>query len=89
MKSFALKIATPDGNCYDAPAVSLTVRGCEGELAVMAGHVPFMTAVKPCRCRIELEDGEVKEGQTDGGILSVASESVTLLSGSFRWKDNE
>jgi F-type H+-transporting ATPase subunit epsilon len=89
MRTFDLKISTPDGDLFSGAAVQLIVRGCEGELAVMAGHVPFMTAVKPCRCRIELEDGEVKEGQTDGGILSVASESVTLLSGSFRWKDNE
>ena len=87
MKTFDLKISTPDGDLFSGPAAQLIVRGCEGELAVMAGHVPFMTAVKPCRCRVQLEDSEVKEGQTDGGILSVAATGVTLLSGSFRWTD--
>ena len=85
MKTFALKIATPDGNCYDAPAVSLTVRGCEGELAVLAGHVPFVTAVKPSDCRVETEQGELRIGHTEGGILSVGTDRVTLLCGSFRW----
>ena len=85
MKSFTLKISTPDGNVYDAPATRITLRGCEGELAVLAGHVPFVTAIKPCDCRIELESGEERIGHTDGGILSVSADGVTLLSGSFRW----
>ena len=87
MRTFDLKISTPDGDLYRGPAVQLIVRGCEGELAVMAGHVPFMTAIKPCECRVELESGEVRKGQTDGGILSVGADSVTLLSGSFRWNE--
>ncbi|MBQ8719187.1 MAG: F0F1 ATP synthase subunit epsilon [Clostridia bacterium] len=88
MRTFDLKISTPDGDLYSAPAVQLIVRGFEGELAIMAGHVPFMTAVKPCVCRVTQESGEVREGQTDGGILSVGTDGVTLLSGSFNWKDN-
>ena len=88
MRTFDLKISTPDGDLYRGPAVQLIVRGCEGELAVMAGHVPFMTAIKPCECRVELESGEVRKGQTDGGILSVGAECVTLLSGSFHWENN-
>ena len=85
MRSFALKISTPDGNAYDAQALRITLRGCEGELAVMAGHVPFVTAVKPCDCRVETEDGTLRVGHTDGGILSVGAEGVTLLSSSFQW----
>ncbi|MBQ7338360.1 MAG: F0F1 ATP synthase subunit epsilon [Clostridia bacterium] len=85
MRTFALKISTPDGNLYDAPAVRITLRGCEGELAVLAGHVPFVTAVKPCDCRVETEDGQERTGHTDGGILTVSETGVTLLSGSFHW----
>ncbi len=86
MRTFALTIATPDGNLYAGQAVSLTVRGCEGELAVLAGHVPFVTAVRPCDCRVETEDG-LRTGHTDGGLLTVSQERVTLLSGSFCWID--
>ena len=85
MRTFALKISTPDGNLYAAPAVRIVVRGCEGELAVLAGHMPFVTAVKPCECRVETEEGTIRVGRTDGGILTVGENSVTLLSGSFCW----
>ena len=46
MKNYHLIISTPDGNVFDGEAAMLTVRGSEGELAVLAGHIPFITAVK-------------------------------------------
>ena len=85
MKSFALTISTPEGNAFDGEAVMISVRGTEGQLAVMAGHIPFVTSVKPCECKMETEDGEVRLGRTGGGILNVSHDKVTLLSGSFEW----
>ena len=37
--------------------------------------------------RVETEEGNHKYGQTDGGLLTVAPEGVTLLSGDFSWKE--
>ena len=87
MKTFPLTIASPDGNLFDQPVVWLILRGTEGDLAVMAGHIPFITAVRPGDCRVDLEDGSEKLGRLDGGLLTVAEERVTLLSGSFVWQD--
>ncbi|HIY10092.1 MAG TPA: F0F1 ATP synthase subunit epsilon [Candidatus Anaerofilum excrementigallinarum] len=87
MKTFPLTIASPDGNLFDQPVVRLILRGTEGDLAVMAGHIPFITAVRPGDCRVDLEDGSEKLGRLDGGLLTVAEERVTLLSGSFVWQD--
>ena len=86
MNTFKLKISTPDGDMYNGEAVKLDVRGLEGELAVMAGHVPFMTALKPSDCRLLLPDGNERVGSIDGGLLSVGSELVTMLASSFKWK---
>ena len=85
MNLLHLIIATPDGNIFDGNAVSISVRGSEGELAIMANHIPFVTSVKPCKCRITFEDGTIKEGETDGGLLTVSEERTTLLSSSFRF----
>lgn len=85
MNTFHLIISSPDGNLYDADVVKLSVRGADGDLAVMAGHVPFITSVKPCKCRIELSDGSEKAGYTEGGLLSVSKDATTLLSDSFHW----
>ena len=85
MNSYRLKISTPDGNVFEDEVVKFDVRGLEGDLAVMAGHIPFVSYVKSCDCRIELEDGTEKIGHTDGGVLTVSKEKVILLSGSFSW----
>jgi F-type H+-transporting ATPase subunit epsilon len=81
MNTFKLIIASPNGNLFEGEAESISVRGIEGELAVMAGHVPFITVVKPCNYRIVLPGGEEKAGKTGGGILTVSKENVTFLSG--------
>lgn len=85
MNVFTLKISTPDGDVFSEDAVKLDVRGLEGELAVMAGHVPFMTALKPCDCRILLPNGDERVGTLEGGLLAVG-EDVTLLASGFKWK---
>ena len=85
MSSFRLIVSSPDGNLFDGEAVMLTLRGVEGDLAIMAGHVPFVTSVAPCVCRITLPDDSVREGTVSGGLLTVSKDSVTLLSGDFHW----
>lgn len=87
MSTFPLKISTPQGDVFNGEAFMLTVRGTEGELAVMAGHTPFVTTVKPCDCKIELPDDSTKLGRIGGGMLTVSKDKVILLSGDFAWKE--
>ena len=86
MKLFPLKITSPEGDLFSGDAVKICLRGTEGELAIMAGHVPFATSIKPCVCKIELADGEERFAQTDGGLLTVTAQKVLFLSGKFEWK---
>ena len=86
MNTFKLIISSPDGNIFEDEIVKVSMRGSEGDFAILAGHIPFITSVKAGECRVEMSDGEEKTGESDGGILSVASDAVTFLSGSFRWK---
>ena len=85
MRCFDLTVASPDGNYFEGKAEMLVVRGAEGELAVMAGHVPFVTTVMPCSCKVVTDEGEERLAETKGGILTVSDNKVTLLSGTFRW----
>ena len=86
MKTFDFVISSPDGNIFEGEITSVIVRGVSGELAVMAGHIPFVTSLKPCDCKIEFEDGTERIGAVDGGLLSVTKEKTTLFAGSFIWK---
>ncbi len=87
MNTFKLTVASPDGNKFSGDAVKLDVRGTEGELAVMAGHIPFVTSIVRCPCTIWFEDGSKKTASADGGLLTVGTDSVTLLSGSFKFDE--
>lgn len=85
MNTFYLKISSSDGNLFEGEAVNLSLRGSEGDLAIMFGHISFITTVKPGDCRIELPDGTVKTGNTSGGLLTVSDNKVIFLSGNFKW----
>jgi F-type H+-transporting ATPase subunit epsilon len=87
MNTFRLTVASPDGNKFCGDAVKLDVRGTEGELAIMAGHIPFTTAVVKSSCAVWLDENTKKTATTDGGLLTVGADSVTLLSGSFKFDE--
>ena len=88
MKAFRLVISTPDGNMFDEKILKLSLRGVEGDLAVMTNHIPFVTSVKPCICKIETADQTEKKLSVENGILSVGAEVVTLMSGGCIWVED-
>lgn len=89
MKKFSLTIASPDGNIFSGEAVFLSLRGAEGDLAILANHAPFVTSVQPCICRFEFDDGTEKSLRIGGGLLTVSQNKVTLLSSSCSEETDE
>ena len=87
MNTFRLTIATPDGSRFQDEVIGLFVRGAEGDLAILAGHMPFITSVQAGQCRLHLPDDTERSATLDGGLLTVSDKTVTLLSGSFRWDE--
>ena len=83
MKTFTLSVTSPEGNLFLGDALQISVRGVEGELAIMAGHIPFVTALAEGECRIYLPDGTLRRAKVAGGLLSVSREETSLLSSSF------
>ncbi len=84
METFKLTVSTPDGDYLKTDAVNLSLRGSEGDLAIMAGHIPFATATNYGKCKIELPDGSVKELFIGSGILTVTRKTAVLLTLSAR-----
>ena len=86
MKTFPLTISSPDGDLFRGDAEMLILRGTEGDLAVMAGHVPFVTAVVKDRCVVITEEGR-REGRIEGGLLTVNPDQVTVLTSALSWDE--
>ena len=87
MNTFNLTVATPDGNRFQGEVIGLFLRGADGDLAILAGHVPFITSVQAGKCRIHLPDDDERSATLDGGLLTVSDKAVTLLSDSFAWDE--
>ena len=86
MKEFQLQIVTPDGILFDGAAEQLSVRAIDGEVAVMAGHIPYVTALKQGSCRVYVS-GSIRHANCGGGLLEVNKEKVRLLSPDFTFTE--
>ena len=86
MSTFPLIISSPDGDLYRGETEKLILRGTEGELAVMAGHVPFVTATKKGRCIVEDSTGQRRTGLIEAGLLTVDREKTTVLTSAVHWE---
>ena len=87
MKTYKLTVATPNGNVFEDEVVMLTVRGVAGELAVMAGHIPFVTSVVQGACAVWTDENTKKTATTKGGLLTVDKDAVTFLAGTFKFDE--
>ncbi|MBQ3087973.1 MAG: F0F1 ATP synthase subunit epsilon [Clostridia bacterium] len=86
MKEFQLQIVTPAGILFDGAAEQLSVRSIDGEVAVMAGHIPYVTALAKGNCRVYVQ-GKIRKATCGGGLLEVGKENVRLLSPDFHFTD--
>ena len=87
MSTYPLLISSPDGDLFRGDAEMLILRGTEGDLAVMAGHVPFVTAVTAGNCVIITAEGERKEGTIEDGLLTVDKDQVTVLTSALTFSN--
>lgn len=86
MSVFHLEIAAPDGKMYNGDAYMLSLRGIEGELAILPGHIPFVTALAPGAVRVyPAKDAAPRVGHASGGCLTVSPNGTRLLAADFSW----
>ena len=86
MTEFPLKIVTPDGVCFDGEAEELVVRSVGGDVAILARHVNFVTALGMGPALI-VSKGQRRTAACIGGMLSVVGGKATLLPTTFEWAD--
>ena len=86
MKSFPLKIVTPDGLQYEGEAQELIVRTTTGDLGIMAGHVDLVAPLGMGRATVVTEEGK-RYAACIGGILTVLKGEVRLVPTTFEWAD--
>lgn len=87
MKTFPLKIVTPDGIRFEGEAQELVVRTTSGDTGIMAGHINYVAPLGMGQA-VVIIDGEKRYGACIGGMVSVVNETVTLVPTSFEWAED-
>ena len=87
MRSFSLKIVTPDGLRYDGQAQELIVRTTSGDLGILAGHINCVAPLGMGEAMILVEDRK-RYGACIGGMVSVLDGAVTLVPTTFEWAED-
>lgn len=74
-----LDVVSAEESLFSGSIESLQISGTEGELGIMPGHAPLLSALKPGMARIVKQHGEEEIIYLSGGMLEVQPNSVTVL----------
>ena len=87
MKSFNLKVVTPDGLLFESEVESLLVRTDDGDVEFLAGHIDYMVSLGTGRARIK-QDGKDRFASVSGGFVTVKGGEVKLVAVTFEFREN-
>jgi F-type H+-transporting ATPase subunit epsilon len=74
-----LEIVSLEAQIFSGLAEMVVVTGIMGELGILPGHMPLLTAIKPGQIRIILQGGVQDVYYVSGGILEVQPTVITIL----------
>ncbi len=87
MNTFPLRIGTPDGLLFDGEAERIKVRSMTGDLAILAGHINYVTALGMGKAYVVLPDGTQRNAACIGGMLTVMDGKCSVLATTWEWAD--
>jgi F-type H+-transporting ATPase subunit epsilon len=79
MATYRLKLVTPERTVYEGDVQELLLRTSEGDMGVLAHHVPLITAVRPCVLRVLDATGSWRRFALGGGFLEVGRQETVIL----------
>jgi len=85
--TFRLRVVSLDGVEFKGDVQSISCRAIDGDLAILAGHSNFCTAVGMGTAKIVDDKGEEKKAACVGGMLSVINGQCSLIVTTWEWED--
>jgi F-type H+-transporting ATPase subunit epsilon len=79
MATMRVDLVAPDRPVWSGTAEAVYARTTDGELGVLAGHVPLLGELAPGPVRILREGDDELAAAVHGGFLSVTAERVSIL----------
>lgn len=79
MATLNLTVVSAEESIFTGQVKSIQTTGIEGELGILPGHTPLLTAIKPGIVKLTLENGSEEVIYVSGGFLEVQPNVVTVL----------
>lgn len=83
--TFKLEILTPERVFYNDSVEMIVVPTPQGELGILAGHMPLVAAIAVGNSRIRKTDGEWVEAVLTEGFMEVNQEKVIIIADTAEW----
>ena len=87
MTTFHLTVVTPDGCAFDGQAERIVCRAIDGDLAILAKHGDYCTALGMGEDHIVDAEGQRRRAACMGGLLSVLDGEVRLVATTWEWAE--
>ena len=71
-------LVAPERELFSGDVDQVEAPGTEGDFGVLAGHAPFMTALKEGRVTIR-DGGSTRVFEIHGGFADVTAQGLTIL----------
>lgn len=88
MNTFRLTVQTVDGSAFEGQAQRLFCRTIDGDVAILAHHADYCTALGMGEARVTLEDGTVRKAACIGGMLTMLNNHCRLLATTWEWSED-
>ena len=87
MTTFHLTVVTPDGCAFEGQAERVVCRAIDGDLAILAKHGAYCTALGMGEAHIVDAEGSRRRAACMGGMLTVLDGEVRLVATTWEWAE--
>lgn len=89
MTTFSLKIITPEKIFYDGEIVQIGLTTKEGNIGIMADHVPYVANLVPSSLKIKEKDGEeFRVAAVAGGMVKMSGNEAVVVTSAVEWAED-
>ena len=87
MSAFPMQVVSLDGPVFDGEVQSVKLRTIDGDVAILARHTNYCTAIGMGTAVITMADNSKRSAACIGGMISVMNGECRILPTTWEWED--
>ena len=88
MATFRLQVVSMDGLEYDGEVQQVKLRTIHGDLAILARHMNYVTAIGMGTAKVVMADGTERQAACIGGMLSMMDNHCRVIPTTWEWGED-